>query len=76
LCASAPAGELKDHGLVTTDEIIKLMADELRSRQEEIDNDDDLRRVIVRVIVRNGRPRAVLFEKLTEHDLAHQPPAE
>jgi hypothetical protein len=60
----------------TTDEIIKLMTDELRNRQQEIDNDDDLRRVIVRVIVRNGRPRSILFEKLTEHDLAQHGSAE
>jgi hypothetical protein len=55
-----------------TDELIQLIGEELRTRHEEIDGDDQLRRVIVRVILRNGRPRALLFEKLTERDLAGQ----
>jgi hypothetical protein len=58
-----------------TTDVIRVITDELTRRQQEIDQDEDLRRIVLRVVIRDGRPRSVLFEKLTEKDLTTRRPA-
>jgi hypothetical protein len=58
-----------------TADVIRVITDELTRRQQEIDHDEDLRRIILRVIIRDGQPRSVLYEKLTENDLTTRRPA-
>ena len=62
-------------GMSRTTDVIRVITDELTRRQQEIDQDEDLRRIVLRVVIRDGRPRSVLFEKLTENDLTTRRPA-
>jgi hypothetical protein len=59
----------------TTDDVIRALTAELDRRRTELDYDGDLRRINLRVVIRDGRPRSVLFEKLTENDLTKSRPA-